>query len=494
MPGIRLAAPARATIAPRDTAPESGESARRGPRCACASRPPGTRPRSSCSCGGTGQWYWPRAGGCSGTPKTPRTRSRPRSWCWPARPLRSGAAPRSRPGCTASRCGSPDAPPVGAGPRPFLPPSRPRDPCPMPRSAPNSAACWTLRSTGSRSRTAGPSCCATSKAYRMPTRRGYSGARWGQSNRGSRPHGVRSETAWRGAAHSRRAFSRLLGCNPDLSAGTVATLTRAGVTVAEHGLRGRRSELVHEPGRRAGRTRECGPATKTIRTWVAVVLGVSLVGLAAGVGWANRPDDPPAEPAFVAEPPAPVAPAKPADKPAAKGEAWPLAKQFDLGIDGTLFGVAAGRQIRGSCCTRMRGLSGSRSRTKTRGDYARSQERCAGSRDAPRTGLSRRNSRGRERYEAPRHSRPGRRSALAPRRPAHRGRRVHGRRNEAGRPVCASRRDESARRCEDHQSHPRVGVGRGHAQGDRPPLSGRTRSRRASFHSTESSPGTDGSF
>ena len=80
--------------------------------------------------------------------------------------------------------------------------------------------------------------------------------------------------------------------------------------------------------------------TKTTRVWAAVVLGVSLIGLAAGVVWANRPADPPTEPEGAADPPA-VAPApKTAREPEAKGQAWPLAKELDARTIGTLIGVA----------------------------------------------------------------------------------------------------------------------------------------------------------
>lgn len=133
----------------------------------------------------------------------------------------------------------------------------------------------------------------------------------------------------------------LLGCLPALSAGTVATLTRAGVTAAERGPRAAIG-IVREP---AIELAEMGvrAMTKTLRTWAALVLGVSLIGLVAGVGWANRPDDSPAEPTIASEAPAQplVVPApKPVDPPAARGEVWPLAKQFNNnGMNGALFGT-----------------------------------------------------------------------------------------------------------------------------------------------------------
>ena len=123
-----------------------------------------------------------------------------------------------------------------------------------------------------------------------------------------------------------------------MSADTVATLTRAGVTAAQRGLRAV-TGIVREP---AVRLAEGGirAMTKTTRMWAAVVLGVSLIGLAAGVVWANRPADPPAKPAVAADPPA-VAPApKTAREPEAKGEAWPLAKELDARSVVTLIGVA----------------------------------------------------------------------------------------------------------------------------------------------------------
>jgi RNA polymerase sigma factor (sigma-70 family) len=130
----------------------------------------------------------------------------------------------------------------------------------------------------------------------------------------------------------------LLACGPELSADTVDTLTRAGVTAAQSGLRAVIG-IVREP---AARLAEGGirAMTRTTRLWAAVVLGVALIGLASGVVWANRPAAPPAEPVVAADPPA-VAPApKTAGEPESKGQAWPLAKQLDVGGAGKLIGVA----------------------------------------------------------------------------------------------------------------------------------------------------------
>ena len=132
----------------------------------------------------------------------------------------------------------------------------------------------------------------------------------------------------------------LLACPPGLSADTVATLTRAGVLAAQRGLRATIG-IVREP---AIELAEFGvrTMTKTLRMWMAVVLGVSLLGLAAGVGWANRPDEPPAGPRIAAEapeqPPAAREP-KLVNQSTAKGEAWPLAMEIGDRRPGTLFGT-----------------------------------------------------------------------------------------------------------------------------------------------------------
>jgi RNA polymerase sigma factor (sigma-70 family) len=132
----------------------------------------------------------------------------------------------------------------------------------------------------------------------------------------------------------------LLACPPGLSADTVSTLTRAGVMAAQRELRAV-SGIVREP---VVRLAEGGirAMTKTTRVWGAVVLGVSLIGLATGVVWASRPAHPPAKPEGAADPPAvAVAPApKMAGAPESKGEAWPLAKELDGRSFGTLIGVA----------------------------------------------------------------------------------------------------------------------------------------------------------
>lgn len=133
----------------------------------------------------------------------------------------------------------------------------------------------------------------------------------------------------------------LLACPPVLPADTVTTLTRVGVIAAQRGLRAAIG-LVREP---TVEMAELGvrAMAKTLRTWMAVLLGVSLLGLAASVGWANRHDEPPTEPAVAAEateqPPAAPMP-KPVDQSATKGEAWPKAKELALNSDLTLFGVA----------------------------------------------------------------------------------------------------------------------------------------------------------
>ncbi len=62
-----------------------------------------------------GRWSCASAGGCSTTRRTRRTRSRPRSWCWPTGPARSGGGTRSVAGSSASRSGSPPRP--GFAPR-----------------------------------------------------------------------------------------------------------------------------------------------------------------------------------------------------------------------------------------------------------------------------------------------------------------------------------------------------------------------------------------
>ncbi|QJW92971.1 sigma-70 family RNA polymerase sigma factor [Frigoriglobus tundricola] len=132
----------------------------------------------------------------------------------------------------------------------------------------------------------------------------------------------------------------LLACPPGLSADTVTALSRAAVVAAQRGLRATIG-IVREPA--VGLAEQGVRAmTKALRMWMGVVLGVSLLGLAAGVGWANRADAPDAEPKIAAEAPTlpPVAPMpKPVDQPAAKGEEWPLAKQLYEVSSGKLFGT-----------------------------------------------------------------------------------------------------------------------------------------------------------
>ena len=132
----------------------------------------------------------------------------------------------------------------------------------------------------------------------------------------------------------------LLATNSVLGSDAVATATRAGVLAADGGLRA----AIGIVGETAVKLAERGLAMTKTRTWVVVVLGVALVGLAAGVGWANRPAGPPAEreivaAAPVAPEPAVAPPPTPVGEPAARVEAWPLAKQIQ-GQGGNLFGIA----------------------------------------------------------------------------------------------------------------------------------------------------------
>ena len=72
-----------------------------------ASPPPATRPRSRPWSSGAGRSCCAFAGAYSRTSMPPRTPSRPPSWYWPARPLRSGPARRSEVGSTGWRTASP---------------------------------------------------------------------------------------------------------------------------------------------------------------------------------------------------------------------------------------------------------------------------------------------------------------------------------------------------------------------------------------------------
>ncbi len=126
----------------------------------------------------------------------------------------------------------------------------------------------------------------------------------------------------------------LLACHPGLAAGAVATVTRAGVTAAARGLSAA-TGIVREP---AVRLAEGVLAVTKTRYWVAVVLGVSLVGLAAGVGWASLPGDVPARPEPVAEAPEETPQPTPGGETAKPGE-WPLATQV-RGCSGLLTGVS----------------------------------------------------------------------------------------------------------------------------------------------------------
>ncbi len=64
------------------------------------------RPPSRHWSSATGRWCSASAGACWATRTTSTTPSRPRFWCWCARPARSGCGTRSAPGCTAWPSGS----------------------------------------------------------------------------------------------------------------------------------------------------------------------------------------------------------------------------------------------------------------------------------------------------------------------------------------------------------------------------------------------------
>ena len=123
----------------------------------------------------------------------------------------------------------------------------------------------------------------------------------------------------------------LLGAQSGLAKEAVAKLTRAAVLVAERGT-GAAAGIVGEPAVKLAQ----GVLVMTkLRAFAGVALGVALLGLAAGVGWANRPADPPAVVPHVAAVEPEVAPQpKPKD-----GGAWPLARQV-TNQTGALLGVA----------------------------------------------------------------------------------------------------------------------------------------------------------
>jgi len=134
-------------------------------------------------------------------------------------------------------------------------------------------------------------------------------------------------------------FLAFLGCHPNLTAGVVATVMRAGVMAADRGLVATIG-IVRES---AVRLAEGVLVMTKTRAWAVTILGVALLGLAAGVGWANLPTDPPANPEVAAElPSVAVAPAPqpaPRVEPVTKAGEWPLALDV-RGYSGTLTGVA----------------------------------------------------------------------------------------------------------------------------------------------------------
>ena len=171
-----------------------------------------------------------------------------------------------------------------------------------------------------------------------------------ESRLGAARRRLRERLSWR--VELPTGILALLASRPELVAGTVTTITRASSLAAERGLAAAIG-IVREPVVRLAE--RILSMTKMINLSVATILGVSLIALAAGVGWANRPADPPAGKEAVASSPAvpqpspqaaaslPVAPQpSPAGKAPEQANAWPLA--VDLGEDrsfGHLLGVAA---------------------------------------------------------------------------------------------------------------------------------------------------------
>ena len=291
-----------------------------------------TRPRSSCSCGGTGRW-------CSGRVPARARPHRGRRGRVPgrvpgARPqgrVRCGAAPPSRRGCTASRCGSPA--------RLARERARPRglEAEPAARPAPDPPERDELRGVldAEIDRLSEPCRRAFVLCYLegLSTRRrpGGSGARRERSSRGWRSRKIHMALAAR--RHASRGHRRRRPLAPDV----VARTARAAVAFAWR--RGGCGERIVDPD---------GPEVLAMwqsRTWaaVAVLATVVFAATAAGLAWADPPVPPPTPESLAAldEPPKPRSEeARPATtKPDPKGEKWATVRNLGK-ADGVIYAVS----------------------------------------------------------------------------------------------------------------------------------------------------------
>lgn len=126
----------------------------------------------------------------------------------------------------------------------------------------------------------------------------------------------------------------MLGAQTGLAKETAVAVARAAVVAAERGVTAAVG-IVREPAAKLAQ----GVLVMTkLRTAAGVSLGVALLGLAAGVGWANLPADPPAvvAPEVAAVEPEVAPQPKPKDAPPA--EPWPRVTRFSS-IHGDLVGI-----------------------------------------------------------------------------------------------------------------------------------------------------------
>jgi RNA polymerase sigma factor (sigma-70 family) len=126
----------------------------------------------------------------------------------------------------------------------------------------------------------------------------------------------------------------LLGAQSGLAKEAAAVVARGAVVAAERGVKAAVG-IVREPAAKLAQ----GVLVMTkLRLTAGVSLGVALLGLAAGVGWANIPADPPdvVQPEVAAA--EPEVARQPTPKDAKPGGAWPLART--TAARGTLLRIA----------------------------------------------------------------------------------------------------------------------------------------------------------
>ena len=135
-----------------------------------------------------------------GDPTTPRMRSRRRSCCWPARPVRSGSAARSPAGCTGSATGSRSRPASRRADGGATRSGRPRWPR-TPSNSPPTRSPRRMRADGPARRARPPARSAEDSGRALLPRRpelcrGCVAARRDRDNR-ARPPGTRPRSAAR---------------------------------------------------------------------------------------------------------------------------------------------------------------------------------------------------------------------------------------------------------------------------------------------------------